>query len=44
MTYYKHTDWNGKNELRDKWVTIAIHVEENGKLIETHTLIGDKDY
>lgn len=44
MSYYKHTDWNGKLELRDNWVTIALHIEENGKLIETHTLTGDKDY
>jgi len=44
MNYYKHTDWNGKLELRDNWVTIALHIEENEKLIETHTLTGDKDY
>jgi len=44
MSYYKHTDWNGKLELRDNWVTIALHMEEDGKLIETHTLTGDKDY
>lgn len=43
MNYYKHTNWNGKFELVTR-LTIALHVEEDGKLIETHTLLGDKDY